>query len=492
MNRSIFYINVQPFLVIAVLSVILCSCEGKLDQEVFDRLSTGTFFQTASDAKAAVTASYRGMMPIWNISNYETVAQSSMSTDELICSWGWAGWKRYNDINLSEDFTDNALSSPYLSVMPAISQVTIYIDKISKIVMDETLKKRYIAELVGLRAIYGHQLYNLYGPITIVTDPVKAADPNAEFLPRPTAAEMVAQIETDYKTAAADLPIRFTGDDYGRISKAACMTGLMQLYMHDKRWTDAITVGREITGMGYSLMPNYDDNFTINSKGGNSEIILAICCRPDANSNAWLAMSLTSAYVDPSGQSIMAWGGYKMPWNTYDKFDPNDKRLFRLLAKFPTTGGAIFDARANNYIGALPMKYGPDPAAVGASHGVDLIVYRYADVLLMLAEAINENEVDGPTSEAYDLVNTIRTRAGLGNLPAGLTKDEFRSKLMDERLFELWCEGTRRNDMIRWGTYIQRAVDAGSIYAKPEFVLYPLPRTAITESGGIINQNPGY
>jgi len=59
-------------------------------------------------------------------------------------------------------------------------------------------------------------------------------------------------------------------------------------------------------------------------------------------------------------------------------------------------------------------------------------------------------------------------------------------------LFELWGEGTRREDMIRWGTYIQRAKDNGSVFAKPEFVLYPLPRKVINESNGIVQQNPGY
>lgn len=492
MKRSFFYINIKLFLVIAVLSVILYSCEKNLNQEVFDRLSTGTFFKTADDAKAAVTASYRGMYPIWGSSDHQIAVQSSMSTDELICSWGWYGWKSLNDINLSEDILEpnSILCEPYLTLLPAISEITINIDKISPIIMDDNLKNRLSAELIGLRAIYSNQLLNLYGPLNIVIDPVKAANFLGEFIPRPTKEEMVSQIESDYKAAAAVLPDRFTGDDYGRITSTACLTGLMQLYMHEKRWEDAITVGEQIMGMGYSLMTDYDDNFTIKSKGGNSEIILAIPTRPDAMSNSWLAMALTSAYVDPSGQSIMAWGGYKMPWKTYDKFDQNDKRLKRLLAKFPTTGGATFDARAQNYIGALPMKYGPDPAAMGAAHGVDIVVWRYSDVLLLLAEAINETQ--GPTSEAYSLINSVRNRAGLNDLSAGLDKDQFRSKIMDERLFELWCEGSRRNDMIRWGTYIQRAIDNGSVFAKPEFVLYPLPRAAINESGGIVKQNPGY
>lgn len=490
MNRLTFYIKIKLFLAIAVISVGFYSCEGDLSPNVYDQLSTGTFFKTGDDAKAAVTASYRGIPSVWNISNYETVAQASMSTDELICSWGWDGWKRLNNIDFSEDFSADVLSSEYFGLIPTISEITINISKIEPIEMNEDLKAQYLAELKGLRAIYGHQLLNLYGPLTIITDPAVAEDPAAEFVPRPTVAEMVAIIEKDYKDAAAVLPARFTGDDYGRITSTACFTGLMHLYMHEKRWEDAITMGRQIMGMGYSLMENYDDNFTLASKGGNDEIILAFPCRADANSNAWLAMALTSAYVDPSGQVIMSWGGYKMPWKTYDKFDQSDLRLKRLLAVFPTTGGAMFDARANGYIGALPMKYGPDPGALGASHGVDIPIYRYADVLLLLAEAINET--DGPTDETYTLINTVRSRAGLADIPTGLSKDQFRSKLMDERLFELWCEGYRRNDMIRWGTYIQRAIDDGSIWAKPEFVLYPLPRTVITESGGIVKQNPGY
>jgi hypothetical protein len=137
------------------------------------------------------------------------------------------------------------------------------------------------------------------------------------------------------------------------------------------------------------------------------------------------------------------------------------------------------------------MKYGIDPAAIGGAHGIDAICYRYADVLLMLAEAINEVEEE-PTEEAYGYINQVRIRAGLEGLPSGLTKDQFRNKIMDERLFELWCEGVRRNDLIRWGKFIQRAIDDGSIYAKPEFVLYPIPRPAITESDGIVKQNPGY
>ncbi|WP_454060714.1 RagB/SusD family nutrient uptake outer membrane protein [Elizabethkingia ursingii] len=86
-----------------------------------------------------------------------------------------------------------------------------------------------------------------------------------------------------------------------------------------------------------------------------------------------------------------------------------------------------------------------------------------------------------PTTEAYDLVTQVRKRAGLNALQSGLSKDQFRSKLMDERLFEFWCEGG-----------IQRALNDGSTFVKPEFVLYPISRKSINETNGIIKQNPGY
>ncbi|MFA6946535.1 MAG: RagB/SusD family nutrient uptake outer membrane protein [Pedobacter sp.] len=496
MKRSKFYIRVKRLLAIFSVLITSYSCEKDLNQVVYDKLSTSTFFKTADDAKAAVTASYRGMASFWS-NNRGTQRLDALATDEGIAVRpNVEGYTELNELNLFEDFTRGIIFNAYFNLMPVITEITINMDKISAITMDENLKARLIAELTGLRAIYSYQILNLYGAMTIPIDPKIAADPAAEFVPRPTTAAMVTQIESDYKAAAAVLPPRFTGNDYGRISKAACLTGLMKLYMHEKRWSDAVTVGNQIKGLGYSLMPDYDGNFTLKNKGGNNEIILAVPARPDLNGNLWLQTALPETYRDPSGQSTQASASdvFRMPWKTFDKFDASDLRAKRLLAKYPTVGGVIYDVRAHpeypKNIGAVVMKYGLDPAAIGALHGIDMVVCRYADVLLLLAEAINETQ--GPTAEAYSLINEVRKRAGLNDLIAGLTKDQFRNKLMDERLFELWCEGVRREDLIRWGTFIKRAIDDGSVYAKPEFVLYPLPRQVISESGGIIKQNPGY
>src|SRR5699024_586652 len=128
---------------------------------------------------------------------------------------------------------------------------------------------------------------------------------------------VVAKIERDFKAAAAVLPNRFSGSDYGRFSKAAALTGLMKLYMQEKEWSKAKKVGDDLLTLGYSLASNYDDNFNENNKGGdNPEIILAVICTPtggDSYSNYWLAESLPPDYEDPSGIPLTKWGGYKMP-----------------------------------------------------------------------------------------------------------------------------------------------------------------------------------
>jgi hypothetical protein len=183
-------------------------------------------------------------------------------------------------------------------------------------------------------------------------------------------------------------------------------------------------------------------------------------------------------------------GWFLMPWNMYDKFVPGDERTKYLFNEWIDPNGNVYDSRAKGLVGAVALKYAIDPLTTGEANRINIICMRYADVLLMQAEAINEES--GPTQEAYYLVNTVRNRAELGNLPIGLSQIEFRLAIMDERFFELWAEGSARTDMIRWGTFIQNQIDNGSKTAKPEYALWPIPRAAINESKGVIEQNPGY
>jgi len=499
------YMKLPKLMIVACLlsSVLfLGACEKGLDYVSYGDLNT--IVQTPEGAGAAVSSAYTGLaggsdwQGGWTAGTYAWRTQAMMSTDEGVCAWG-GDWANLRNLNYNPDF--DWVTHNYNRYLPYISRITIAIDDIQQITMDDNLKGRYIAELKALRAHYAQLLYFAYGPVTIITDPAIAVNPNSPVLPRPSSADMVAQIEKDYLEAAEVLPDRFSGGDYGRFSKAAALTGLMKLYMHEKSWQNAVAVGMQIKNMGYSLQDNYEDNFSIANKGGAStEIILAIVCTPtggDQYTNMWLAHALPTDYKDPSGINLTAWGGYKMPWESYDKFNQNDKRLKVLLRNYPigkdVNGNEIYkDARAAGDIGAVPMKFAPDPSKANAQNsGVDFPIYRYADVLLMLAESINEAS-GNPTAEAYSDVNEVRARAGLPDLIPGLNKMQFLAKVQDERLFELWGEGWRRDDLIRWDLFTQRAAKDGSTTAESYKVLYPLPRAAVNQSNGVIKQNAGY
>ena len=490
------------FLLIALAgtSLLFNRCSKNLDYQSFNQLSGNEFFKTASDAQSAVTAMYAGLMGGpnewqggWGAASQSWKVQDEFTSGTFNCNWG-GDWANYNSLNFTPD--NGNLASIYLNLMPMVSQITVGIDKIGTINMDATLKARYIGELKALRAMYSYLLYDYYGPVPIRLDPALAADPKAEAIARPTNDWMVSQIEKDFNEAIAVLPPTFSGPDYGRISGAACYMGLMKLYMHEKNWSKAVIAGKAIQSMGFSLVSDYASNFSYSNKAGNSEIILAIPCTPTAwpNTNMWLPHVLPTDYMDTTGIPLTEWGGYRMPWKLYNEFDPSDKRLNVLLRNYHTASGVV-DAKTRGDIGAVPMKYGPDPTKQNSQNsGVNFVVYRYADVELLMAEAINEIN-GGPNPEAYGYIRDVRARAGLGGVPIpdGLNHDQFLARIQNERLFELWGEGVRRDDLIRWGLYIKRAVDDGfGSTAQPTKVLYPIPRQVISQSNGVVQQNPGY
>lgn len=181
------------------------------------------------------------------------------------------------------------------------------------------------------------------------------------------------------------------------------------------------------------------------------------------------------------------WYGYWMPWDFYQKYADNDERKSTLLEQYVNSDGNTVSPSGSR--GAIPLKF-TSFEGNGPDFTMDQPVFRYAEVLLSVAEAINEQ--DGPTSEALGLANQVRNRAELPDW-SGLSKEQFRDSLLVERGREFYGEGLRRDDLIRHGKYIdyaqQRTWSSG---AQSHQVLFPIPQEVITEGDGIIEQNPGY
>jgi hypothetical protein len=258
---------------------------------------------------------------------------------------------------------------------------------------------------------------------------------------------------------------------------------LARFYLNQKMWTQAEQTSRAVIG-SYSLSNDYADIFAVDNSN-NPEIILVLPCINQANlGNTFLASTAEPNYVASS------WGGTRIRQAFYNSFDPADTRRNLLAKEYVNFSGSV--TAINN--GAMIMKYAIDEAHNGPWAGNDIVLHRYSEVLLTLTEALNE--LNGPNQESIDLINQLRDRAFEGDASKLLSlsnfssKDQLRDHILDERGWELYAEGYRREDLIRHNKLIQKAQERG-LPAQDFHVLYPIHQSEIDRNPSLM-QNPGY
>lgn len=489
-------------IIIGLLSVSLFSSCTHLESEMYDTINPGIFPKNEADATALVTSAayspfrsnyYSGL---FNVAAGGIQIMGDMTTDIGYCQWTDSWWPDMLNFN----FTVNSpnISGPY-GYMRDISKMTLTIERIKEVPMPEDSKNKLIAELRFARGWLGYLLYDWFGPIPVASLEQLQNPMVDEVVPRLSKEDMVTFIETELKEAINVLPANYesSDSDYGRFTRGLAYTVLMKLYMHEARWSEAESCARELTKSeyGYELVSEYEDIFTLENEK-NKEIIWACQADRSGNMTLWQAHVLPSVYPTKN-PSIQKWSGYRIPWAFYHTFDSTDKRLKVLVGDFIGTDGIRYNEENQGSVlfgGALPIKYGEDPAAVGEASQVDWIVYRYADVLTSLSEIIVRKN-SAITQEAVDLLNTVRKRAGIKeyNINDFVNVQDFLDKLLLERGHEFWFEGLRRSDLIRHGKYIEYAKKyKGSTAAADHMVVMPLPQSAINEGKGVVIQNPGY
>lgn len=483
-------------LLLSCLSLVMIdsSCKKALDSKVYSQISPSNFYKTESDINAAVIVIYSPFSSNWDQTDLGNNQQSAslynadiktyllksmMTTDEASTDWDqnltnytW-GPATYQGLNNSV--------YPYISY---VAKATDVIDNISKVTaVSDQIKKRYTAETKVLRAWLMFVLYDFYGPVNATTDPAKLA--SLTIAPRPTAEAYTAQMISDLTSAIPDLPAKYNNDNanWGRMSQGVAQMLLLKIYMMNKQWDKAEATARTIMGMGYSLMPNYADVFNIKQ---NSELIYATPTN-SASPNYWVQEALpgdfTSSAILTRGPG---WAGYYMPWSFYNKYEATDSRKNTIIASYTNTSGKIIN-QASGLRGAIPVKY-TGVLGDGPGYSFDVVVFRYAEVLLSLAEAINEQR--GP-ADAYQYVNMVRKRAGVSDF-ANMSTADFRAALIDESGRELYCEGSRRQTLIRQGVLISNAKSRGKTAAQDFMTLFPIPSNVMIQGNGILKQNPGY
>jgi hypothetical protein len=409
-------------------------------------------------------------------------------TDLMIpfSSWGDGGVFWYQkSMGHFAPMTAASRSRSHFEKTRFVTRMTKTIDDLEKatIFTHEDFRTQLISEVKLARGWTMFYLYQLFGPVPVIVDPAKVGDLVAESdLTKPERSVYVQYIIDDLRYAADHL----TKDAavYGRFNEGLALTLLMRLYMAEKDFQNAEDVGGEIVALGYGLATDYSSLFKIATER-NNETIFAITCDGssggrgvDANFNPFTWYTYPGDGIDINGWGMV----FVAPWSFYDSFDPSDTRRAMLRSSYSKkdalTGDPILVDQTSGLAGAIFDKYPRETATT--FQGNDIPIARFADVKLMLAEAINENN-NGPTAEAITLVNDVRHRAEIGDLPAEdiATKDAFNDAILRERGWELYFEGFRLPDLVRhgkWPSYVE-AIPGKN----PGPSIYPIPQYAVAD-----------
>ena len=384
----------------------------------------------------------------------------------------------------------NLMISTWRNYYSAISRANLVLTKIETAdAATVPNKDRHIAEAKFLRAFAYFDLVRIFGDVPLNTKPTTIEEGYTK------GREKVDKIYDeviikDLLDAEVKLPAKYTGVDVGRATKGAAKALLGRVYMTRRDFVKAEVKLQELTTIGYALLSNYKDLFDYSKDEHHSEYIFDIEYQ-DGNlgagsgfSNKFLPKSANS--LAETFYSIKGGAGEQ---NTptlalFDAFDPADPRRDITVAKGYTDNNGVFQGFLQ--IATFTKKYLAVTNTLNDSK-VNWKVIRYADVLLMLAEALNEN---GKTDAALTYLNQVRSRATMPKFTT-MTKDQLRTKIYDERVWELSMEGVRWFDLARTDRLVSVMQPLG---LKPYNVLFPIPlvEIQIINNPSVLPQNPGY
>jgi hypothetical protein len=470
------------YIILAMLMVISASsCKKFLEEDPYDFISEEKFYKTEGDALAALNGVINIMQlqqyygrTVWIVNDLtgdqmkvgapqtnrpELYSQTYTSTNGEISNW----WNNsYVLINRANDVIKNVEGGP----IPAVSRDNI------------------VGNAKFLRALAYFDLIRSFGDIPLITKPTVGTD---DFKPVRTPIKTVyAQVIEDLIFAETNCTKedKIPAASKGRVSSGAASALLAKVYLtrasstaaEPTDYQNALTQCNKVIAVSpavYTLLP-FADVFDPNKKAANKEEIFAVQFGlPPNTGNITPRMHLPKA-VAP--------------------FDGNE--AFYVENSFALSY-AVTDTRRAATIGAVPassnfyfLKF-TDPSRQGNSARNNWVILRYADVLLMQSEAINQINTGDPNK--FNGINAVRGRAGLLPLSFVTTpgKDDFITALVNERGWEFAAEGQRRYDLLRLGRMKDQQLKVHNIVLADKYLLMPIPETERTANGNL-TQNPDF
>lgn len=445
---------------IIVLGLLQSSCrEDFLNQTDPTRIGTGVFYKNEAQLKQALSGAYGQLQGITNNAYLFGEFQTDNTTLDFnpLDRGGASGWEafEFSTVNSGNGEIANLWNQYY----SALYNLNFTLQRLPEATVADGPRKEIEGQLKFLRGYLYFNLTQYFGDVVLVTTTL--ASPNDAFdLVRSPQADVYAQIEKDLKDASTLLPAKYTAAaDVGRATQGAALSLLGKVYLTKKQYAEAATALKQVTTLGYTLNANYADNFNTARKNG-PESIFEVQYQGDNDLGEWSNFTYLFAPRQSSnavtGFTTVVPSGRNIPTNDLiAAYEPGDKRKEASLKTEYTLGGKIVQVP---YI----VKFNGPHSIAGRTNN-NWPVLRYADVLLMVAEAINE--ASGPTAEALGYLNQVRTRAGLATL-TGLTKDTFRTAILQERRLELAFENHRWFDLKRTKTPAELAAFMNAYGAK--------------------------
>jgi hypothetical protein len=474
-----------PF-IFCLLCILHLSCKKALTENPEGFINPEQFYKTDDDAIQAVNGAY-----FWLIGTYP----QRLYQQEL---WSYLDEECDNvrQKSVSGQLDVSATNFGYAQTMwngayRGVTTACQAIDRIPKSGKSE-LKDRSVAEAQFLKSLFYYYLTGIFRDAPMVTENNYGDVEQVRKLPRSSADEIRKMMIADLTAAINVLPEKYTNlTDKGRATKGAAQTLLTKVYLWNKDWKNAAITAKSITG--YKLMPTYAEMFSSENEF-NEESIFEIDFKTDMLNSYQHAFYSPNKIVDVAPFKDKSWYGSYVPFKAFaSSYASNDDRKSSVIAT--AYNGTPFKPEEAQKV---DVWFGPKWWRLDVAErnsGLDIYVFRYADVLLMLAEAANE---DNDLQTALDAINKVRERAKLDPLQ-NIGKDELRKAIQQERSWELVGEGHRKFDLVRWGIWLETVKAATSeeiplrsnSYQK-KYEYLPIPAGEIQKNPNLAPQNEGY
>ncbi|RFM33580.1 RagB/SusD family nutrient uptake outer membrane protein [Chitinophaga silvisoli] len=448
--------NIQYY----IFFFLVCASCNKLEETPYSSIFTDNFYKTASDAEAALTAVYGPMVNLYNTAG---TGASDFSADQIYPR-PVVGRDTYTLFSYDPNYTtqksfSRQAESPqqiWQSCYSGIEKANWVLLKVPATNMDTVRRSVILGEAYYMRAFYLWTLAKNFGDIVVKTSPSTSLD--TAIVGKSTQAEAFKQVYLDLDQAVSRLPSYSADIQKGRPSKEVAMALYAKTALYAQDWATALNEAKLVLSAGkYSLMANVLDVYDVSKEdAARQENMWAFECESTSPGFSTQIIGLYGPRnSDGPAYAATSYGSAFVYQAFFDSFNPVDKRRKLLDTNYINKLGQVVAQKDITPItkkGVLLKKY-MDPNSVGGSGAINIPILRLADVYLIAAEA--SAQLSGPSAESYGYINTVRARAGLPDLTAGLDKGHFVDSVLQERSWELFGEGDRWYDLTRTNTFLQ-------------------------------------